>query len=330
MMIMSNWPGFSWMHRRQVVLYLVAMLGGTFVGIIAPEVSTTLEQLINPFLGLLLYATFLSLPLTKLRSAVRNLKFLSALTLLNFVVVPAVVFALTRFIDHQQALFYAVLLVLLAPCVDYVIIFSGIAGGDSARLLAATPLLLLFQVLLIPLYMYIFAGPEVSALFNTAPFVHALLGLIILPFVAALVTQLLMKKFAFAQRINSAAEDLMVPLMIGTLFSVVASQIYEVSSQFQSLATAILIFAIFLVLMIVLSIAVGKMFRLDIGAWRALTFSGVTRNSLVVLPVALAFPAQYSLASSVVVSQTLVELVGMLIMIQLIPKIIRDKQPTHQ
>jgi hypothetical protein len=35
--------------------------------------------------------------------------------------------------------------------VDYVIVFSGLAGGSSERLLAATPLLLVAQLLLLPI-----------------------------------------------------------------------------------------------------------------------------------------------------------------------------------
>jgi ACR3 family arsenite transporter len=54
----------------------------------------------------------------------------------------------------------------------------------------------------------------------------------------------------------------------------------------------------------------------------ALVFSGATRNSLVVLPLALALPASLSLAPVVVVTQTLVELVGMVIYVRLVPALV--------
>lgn len=50
-------------------------------------------------------------------------------------------------------------------------------------------------------------------------------------------------------------------------------------------------------------------------------FSGVTRNSLVILPLVLALPAHYDLAALVVVTQTLVELVVMVILVQLLPRL---------
>lgn len=46
---------------------------------------------------------------------------------LNFVVVP-VVFGLTHFIAGDQGLLLGVL---LTPCIDYVIVFTGLAGGAS-------------------------------------------------------------------------------------------------------------------------------------------------------------------------------------------------------
>lgn len=58
---------------------------------------------------------------------------------------------------------------------------------------------------------------------------------------------------------------------------------------------------------------------------RALVFSGATRNSLVVLPLALALPASLSLAPVVVVTQTLVELVGMIVFVRVVPRLVRGQ-----
>jgi ACR3 family arsenite efflux pump ArsB len=64
---------------------------------------------------------------------------LGVVLVLNFVVVPVVVFGLSRAVAADQAVLVGVLFVLLTPCVDYVIVFTGLAGGARARLLAATP-----------------------------------------------------------------------------------------------------------------------------------------------------------------------------------------------
>ena len=54
-------------------------------------------------------------------------------------------------------------------------------------------------------------------------------------------------------------------------------------------------------------------------------FSGATRNSLVVLPLALALPAPLSLVPLVVVTQTMVELLGMVIYVKAIPRLVASE-----
>src|SRR5699024_11297352 len=104
------------------------------------------------------YASFPSVPSSKLRSAVRDIAFLAGLSVLNVVLVPIVVYGLSRFVADDQALLLGVLLVLLTPCIDYVIVFSGLAGAAHDRLLAAAPLLMVLQMLLLPVYLGLFVG----------------------------------------------------------------------------------------------------------------------------------------------------------------------------
>ena len=73
--------------------------------------------------------------------------------------------------------------------------------------------------------------------------------------------------------------------------------------------------------MIVAGTAVGAVLRLPAPLHVAATFSGVTRNSLVVMPFALAMPG--TLAPVVVVTQTLVELTVMVAMVAVMPGILR-------
>lgn len=81
------------------------------------------------------------------------------------------------------------------------------------------------------------------------------------------------------------------------------------------------IYVVFVALMVPLGKMVGRLFAQDVPATRALVFSGVTRNSLVVLPLALAVPG----VAPVVVTQTLVELVAMVILVRLVPRVVPKK-----
>ena len=140
-----------WSERHQVALHLTAIAVAAGVGVLVPG-ARHLEVAIEPVLGLLLYATFLAVPFTPVGRALRDGRFLAAVCVLNFLVVPPVAFGLSRPVAGDPALVLGVLLVLLCPCIDYVVVFAGLAGGAADRLLAAAPLLMLAQLLQLPLY----------------------------------------------------------------------------------------------------------------------------------------------------------------------------------
>src|SRR5699024_5619298 len=108
-----------------------------------------------------------------------------------------------------------------------------------------------------------------------------------------------------------------------------ASQISGVSHQLGSLFKLVPLYLAFAAIMAVLGALISRAAKLDISARRAVTFSGVTRNSLVILPLVLALPAQFALAPLVVVTQTLVELCVMIMMIWAVPRIIKPAAAPH-
>jgi ACR3 family arsenite transporter len=320
----------EWWERHQVVLYLAAIAVGAVVGLLVPAVADPLESAINPVLGLLLYATFLGVPFTAIGRAFTDWRFLGVVLVLNFVVVPVVVFGLSRAVAADQAVLVGVLFVLLTPCVDYVIVFTGLAGGARARLLAATPLLMLLQIVLLPVYLWLMAGAEVVGAFDPHPFVEAFLLLIVLPLVLAAATQLLAKRFRAGRAIEGVVLAAMVPLMMLTLAVVIGSQVFGVSSALGQLLIAVPVLVVFVLIVAPLGALLGSAARLDVPSRRAATFSGVTRNSLVVLPLALALPASFALTPLVVVTQTLVELVAMVVMVAGVPRLIRPRISTAE
>ena len=78
------------LESRQVVIYFGAVALGVLAGLLIPGVEG-LEPAINPALALMLFVTFLQVPLTELRRAWSNMRFLGALLLANFVAVPVLV-----------------------------------------------------------------------------------------------------------------------------------------------------------------------------------------------------------------------------------------------
>ena len=340
----------EWMERHQVSLYLAGLVLGGVVGLLAPAVAGPAELAIQPVLALLLYATFLGIPFARIGRAFRGWRFLGTILAVNFVAVPPVVWLLTRIVAHDQVLLVGVLFVLLTPCIDYVLVFAGLAGADVHRLLAATPLLMLAQMALLPLYLWLFVGSGFMDTVEFGPFGEAFLVLIALPLAAAALTQFVAGhgESARGESARSARGDravrvgrvgrvgrsvaqgataAMVPLMVATLALVVASQISAVGERLGALVQVVPVYVAFVMVMVPAGIAAGRLAGIDAPGRRAIAFSGATRNSLVVLPLVLALPAAFDLAALVVVTQTLVELVAMVVLVRLVPRLIPEVTP---
>lgn len=311
------------LERNQIPIYAAALLTGAATGLISPASGSLLEAAIYPILGVLLYATFLQVPFSELRASAANGRFLVATLTLNFLFVPVVVFGLSRFIAGEPAVLLGVLLVLLTPCIDYVIVFSRLGGSDDRKVLAATPVLMVAQIVALPFYLWLFMGTEVVNFFSAGPFLEAFLLLIVLPLGLAVGTQYLKARNSavsfLASRWDSAMGYVPVPFLALTLLAVVASQMPRLEGAFGQILGVIPVYVAFLAIMALLGRLTAWMFSLGVRTSRALIFTGATRNSLVVLPLALALPEAYALTPAIVVTQTLIELTGMLVYIHAIP-----------
>jgi arsenite transporter len=308
------------LERLQVLVYIAAILAGVIFGVLRPEIAGNLSIAVWPVLALLLYVTFVQTPLRALRYAFSDLRFLAAAVAGNFVLLPLVVWGLLQLLPHDAAVRLGVLLVLLVPCTDWFVPFARMGGADAARAIAFTPLSLALQFLLLPLYLRIFVGSGFDATFARLEMVTAFAGFILLPLILALLTQ--EREGRNIQRIAELLGPLPVPLLSLVVFLIAASQAEHVAAELHAIAPAAMVFVLFLVAAAALAKVVAAAFRLPSLQARVLAFSFGTRNSFVVLPLALALPAGWDLAAVVIVLQSLVELLGIAVYLVIVPRIL--------
>ncbi len=309
------------LEHGQIPIYLVAVVLAAACGLLAPSLTHGLSVLVTPAIAVLMYAMFLQIPFLALREGWHHKRFLSALLLANFILVPLLVWVLTRGLVARPVLLVGALLVLLTPCIDYVVVFTHIGKGDARLMLAATPVLLLLQLALLPVYLGFMLGAQSEVVVAVGPFVEAFLWLIVLPMVLAVTTTWLARRSSLVSAWNNGWAWLPVPAMAGVLFVVIASQIPQVVRDIHLLTPVIPVYIGFLLLAPLAGMLAAWLCALPAVTARTVTFSASTRNSLVVLPLALALPEDVrGLAAAAVILQTLVELLGELVYIRLIPK----------
>lgn len=316
------------LEQRQIPIYFAAVALAAVAAWALPGTGL-LERAINPALALMLYVTFLQVPVAELRRAFGQVRFLAALMVANFIVVPVLVWALLQFLPADPLLRLGVLLVLLAPCIDYVVTFSHLGRADARLLLAATPALLIAQMLALPGYLGLFLGEDAARLVQAGPFVHAFIWLIALPLALAAATQLWAARSPRGASASAWLGLLPVPATALVLFVVIASVLPQLGPATHAAWSVVPVYAAFAVAAPALGWLVARAFRLPAPAGRAVAFSAGTRNSLVVLPLALAVPGAIPVLPAVIVTQTLVELLAELAYVRVIALWGRDQAKTQ-
>lgn len=283
--------------------------------------SASIQPLVWPVLALLLYATFVQIPVLHLKEALADRPFMAALLVGNFLLLPLVAWSLMHWLPNDPALRLGVILVLLVPCTDWFITFSHLGGGSASRAVSVTPLNLLVQFLLLPFYLWLML-PQSSVAQLTLEAEHLLPAAIFLlgvPLLLALLTQRWIERRPARAAVQRRLAWLPIPLLAVVLMIICAANSAIIETAGPTLLAVVPVFLLFLLAAGLLARALSRAFNLSTAAGRTLAFSMGTRNSFIVLPLALALPAGWELTVVVIVVQSLVELAGMLFYLWWIP-----------
>lgn len=294
-------------------------MAGLLVGNAWPGVGPTFETLLWPTLMLLLYATFMQVPLLQLREAFTDHRFVTAVLTGNFIVLPALAWVLVQWLPPDPALRLGVLLVLLVPCTDWFITFSQLGAGNVPRAIAVTPVNLLLQLLLLPVYLWLMLGADLSAALNPAEVWPALV-VVLVPLSAAAVSERWIEACAERAMLRERLAWWPVPLLALVVFLIAGAQVSAVGGALGLFPVVVPLFVVFLFLAALIAKGLAKLMALPTDQGRTVAFSLGTRNSFVVLPFALSLPGGWEVAAVVIVVQSLVELFGMVFYLWWVPR----------
>ncbi|PTG41799.1 arsenic resistance protein, partial [Staphylococcus cohnii] len=312
-------------EKYQIYIYFIALLSGVLVGLISNIFANILESIISASLFLLMFSMFSQIPFFNIKHSLLNIKSILALLISNFIVIPLFVYGLIQLFDISDApILIGLYLVLLTPCIDYVLVFNALGKGNERLMLFATPLLFICQILLLPLYFTLFLNTDIFSQIDILPFFKSFLMFIIFPLLLALLLQYSSNKSKNINQILKFTSWLPEIFMALVLFSIVGSQINKIIHNLNIVITVIPIYICFLIIAPLIGTLCGKLFKVTQETKRTIAFSSSTRNALVVLPLALGLPNHWvTITTTVIITQTLCELLGELIYIKMIPKYIK-------
>jgi len=126
---------------------------------VAPGLAGSMGSLVSLGVLLLIYLVMLGVDLTGVASAFGQRRFLGVAVGINFVVNPLLAWGLgAAFLGNDPELWAGLILFLVTPCIGWYLIFTELAGGDSTLGVSLLAINVILQILLLPMYLLLFAG----------------------------------------------------------------------------------------------------------------------------------------------------------------------------
>ena len=91
------------------------------------------------------------------------------------------------FLSNDAPVWNGFVMLMVTPCTDWYLVFTGIAKGNVALSTSILPANLIFQVLFLPIYLLLFFGESGNVALSSL--VHSIVVVLVIPFVLALIVK---------------------------------------------------------------------------------------------------------------------------------------------
>lgn len=171
------------------------------------------------------------------------MSFIGALLVSQFIVIPLFVFVLIHVLHiNDLPILIGLYLVLLCPCIDYVIVFTHLGKGNATMMLMSTPLLFILQMVLLPLYFMMFLPTDAMRVIDFYPFIHTFVLIILVTVILAVVLQFLGRRSHQVNSLVGHSDWFPVPLMALILFTIISAHIHYIAQHLHIVAIVVLVY----------------------------------------------------------------------------------------
>ena len=291
---------------------------GIAAGKLSPFIAEHAGGFIELFLMLMLFFVFLSVDIKNIAKSFGNGRFSISALLINFIWTPVFTFLLSRLFlsaPGSTDIQLGFIMLMVTPCTDWYLIFTGLANGNVTLGSSLLPLNLILQIILLPVYLWLFMGAVFDGGIGSGFPVGILLKSILLVLAAPLIISNIVKlitgklhKGALLEAVLKKSDDIQFLLLCLAIISMFASQGTLLLQNLFIFLKLLPPLAVFFIVNFLLAYITGKTLGLSFEDTVPLIFTTSARNSPVALAIAaVAFPTQ-PVISLVLVMGPLIEL----------------------
>ncbi len=291
-------------EKAQSFIILAAVFMGLALGTEA-AVAQKAGSFIVPLLILMLAGVFLQVPLRDFGNAFLHRHVAMASLIINFIWTPAFVWLLGwLFLHDHPALWVGFIMLMVTPCTDWYLVFTGIARGNLALSTALLPVNMVLQLALLPAYLFLLAGSVFPL--DWSLIIQSAVLVLLLPFLAASGLRHMISRYKSRDWLNArilppvqSAQTVLLALAIAAIF---ASEGKAITENPHTLLHLLPPLALFFCCNLLLALIVSKALRSSYENFVSLSCTTLARNSPIALAIALvAFPHEPMVAIALVV-----------------------------
>jgi ACR3 family arsenite efflux pump ArsB len=307
-------------EKFQSVFVAMAALGGLGLGLLLP-VGGAAGHLVLPALMLMLTAVFVQVDVGQVREARSARSAVAVGLVLNFVFTPLLAGALgAGLLGDSPDLRIGLLLLLVTPCTDWYLVFTGLARGHMGVAAAVLPVNLVLQLLLLPVYVLLLGGD--AAMVDTGTLVEAVLLVLVVPLVLAVAARWAARRWRGASWRDGVmapwASRAVLPLLYAAVLAMFAWQARTVASHLGDLAGLVPPLVLFFVVAPSAALLASRLLRLPPDQRVTLVMTTAARNSPIALAIAVAAFPDRPLVAVALVAGPLLELPVLALLSQLV------------
>ena len=281
----------------------VILIAAIIIGLIFTNIeilSKNTGNLINIFLCLMLYGLFLEVPLKELKKSFKNIKFTFTSMIINFIWTPLFGYFLGNlFLNGNIDIFIGFLMLILTPCTDWYLIFTKMAKGNLNLSLSILPINLILQIVLLPVYLIIFFSSKNTM--NYADLGYSLLIVIVIPFVLAQITKLLLNQ-DLNEKVSGFFSKYQIIFLALAVFAIFNSQGKLLFENLNSVLTIFIPLMAFFATNTIIDLLLSEQIRFTYEEYASLTMTTLARNSPLALAIAInSFPGRELIAIALVI-----------------------------
>lgn len=292
-------------EKLYTFIIFIAVIIGIYIGQVEP-IRANAESFIVPLLVAMLYITFLQIPIEAIKQSFKNIKFTYTSVIINFIWTPILAWLLSLlFLSDNPALYIGFIMLMVTPCTDWYLIFTGMAKGNVALSTAILPLNLILQVILLPIYLLIFGGT--TGVLEFSFLLESILIALFLPLVLAFLTKVVLrKKEQLRSKLISNLSVLPIILLSFAIVAMFASQGQLLLDNLELMWQITIPILLFFIINFVVGQKVGQLMKFPYKDRVSLSLTTLARNSPIALAIAItAFPNEPLIALTLVIGPLL-------------------------